>query len=91
MLSGGAEALELGVVMSMMAATSSGSEKRASGGGEVLRGCRQPSGRQRHWPVMGAERRVGEAASEELPVATALPWIELGFKSVGADGCGGEP
>ena len=33
MLSGGAEALELGVVMSMMAATSSGSEKRASGGG----------------------------------------------------------
>ena len=40
-LGGGTEALELGVVMSMMAATNSGSEKRASGGGEVLRGCRQ--------------------------------------------------
>ena len=72
MLGGGTEALELGVVMSMMAATNSGSEKRASGGGEVRRGCRRPSGRHRHWPATGAKKRVGEAASEELPVATAL-------------------
>ena len=72
-LGGGTEALELGVVMSMMAATNSGLEKRASGGGEVRRGCRRPSGRQRHWPAMGTERRVGEVSSAELPVATALP------------------
>jgi hypothetical protein len=35
---GGAEMLELGDDMSMMTATKSGSEKRASGGGEVLCG-----------------------------------------------------
>ena len=35
---GGAEMLELGEDMSMMTATKSGSEKRASGGGEVLCG-----------------------------------------------------
>ena len=35
---GGVEALALGEDMSMMAATKSGSEKRASGGGEVLSG-----------------------------------------------------
>ena len=73
MLGGGAEALELGVVISMMAAMNSGSEKSASGGGEGRRGCRWPSGRQRHWPATGTKRRVGEVASAELPVATALP------------------
>ena len=36
----GTEALELGVVMSMMAATNSGLEKRSSGGGEGWRGKR---------------------------------------------------
>ena len=72
-LGGGTEALELGVVMSMMAATNSGSEKRVSGGGKVRHGCRRPSGRQRHWPATGVERRVGEVSSVELPVATALP------------------
>jgi len=42
---GGTEALALGEDMSMMAATNSGSENRASGGGEAWRGCRRPSGR----------------------------------------------
>ena len=39
-LGGGAEALELGVVMSMMVATNSGSEKRSSGGDKGRRGKR---------------------------------------------------
>jgi len=39
-LGGGAEALELGVVMSMMPAMNFGSEKRASGGGEGRHGKR---------------------------------------------------
>ena len=67
------EALAPGDVMAVMAARNSGSVKSASGGGEGRRGCRWPSGPQRHWPATGTKRRVGEVASAELPVATALP------------------
>ena len=55
---GGAEMLALGEDMSMMTATKSGSEKRASGGGEGRRGKQYPSGLHRHCPGMGAADRV---------------------------------
>jgi len=70
---GGTEALEYGVVMSMMAATNSVSEKSAPGGSEGRHGKRSPSGRQRHWPAIGVAVRVRDAALRKLPVATAHP------------------
>ena len=57
-LGGGAEALELGAVMTPTAAANSESEKRASGGGEGRRGKQYPSGLHRHCPGMGAADRV---------------------------------